>query len=171
MRVLRANNRSFYAAIAAWVGVCVFPAVALTATYHVSPFGSNTPPYDTYAKAAHQVADAVAYADSGDTVWIGAGSYAVDSPIVLKKSFITVNGAGQDSTFILPDASLTFCFFASGYDYSPDFGFQFSDLTVQGGSGTYLFWLGGRYMYASVQETSFRRCHFIGGQTCIRILD
>jgi TRAP-type C4-dicarboxylate transport system substrate-binding protein len=69
MRTLK--SRALLLALAAGAGLCLWGRVASAATFHVSPSGSNTPPYDTYAKAAHQVADAVLAASGyGDTVLV-----------------------------------------------------------------------------------------------------
>lgn len=61
---------------------CLSDGQAVAATYHVSPFGSNTPPYDTYGKAAHHPREAISAATGyGDTVLIHAGRYDIDTTI------------------------------------------------------------------------------------------
>lgn len=71
---------------------------AVAATYHVSPYGSNTPPYDTYAKAANDPRSAIDWASGyGDTVLIHAGNYDVDTAIVLPKGLV-VHGVSRDSS-------------------------------------------------------------------------
>jgi hypothetical protein len=75
--------------------------VASAATFHVSPSGSNTPPYDTYTKAAHQVADAMlASSGYGDTVLVHAGTYDIDTTLDLP---VGVNwaGVGRDSVALI----------------------------------------------------------------------
>jgi len=84
--------------VAMWIAA---PRLGVAATYHVSPKGSNTPPYDTYAKAAHSIQDAIDQAMPLDTVRIGAGVYRPDTTILLEDS-VVVLGAGTDSTVIFP---------------------------------------------------------------------
>lgn len=75
--------------------------VAEAVTYHVSPFGSNTPPYDTYTNAAHRIIDATRLATgSGDTVLVHTGSYDVDSTLFIARG-VTWMGAGRDSTIVV----------------------------------------------------------------------
>jgi len=74
--------------------------VSFAATYHVSPFGSNTPPYDTYAKAAHEVADAADLAVAvGDTVLVHAGNYTSTDTVNIALGVIFA-GVGRDSVII-----------------------------------------------------------------------
>lgn len=81
--------------------VCLAESTIQAAIYHVSPFGSNTPPYDTYAKAAHQVVDAAAVAVSpSDTILVHAGSYSSSDTIYMAEG-VTLLGAGKDSTSII----------------------------------------------------------------------
>lgn len=71
------------------------------ATYHVSPSGSNTPPYDTYAKAAHHPRDAIqAAAGLGDTVLIHTGSYDIDTSIWLPPG-LSIRGVDRDSVTLI----------------------------------------------------------------------
>jgi hypothetical protein len=98
------ERRILLVAMAAWAGVCLWGGVASAATFHVSPSGSNTPPYDTYAKAAHSIQDAVNQTKAADTVRIGAGIYRPDTTIILRDS-IVVMGSGPDSTIVAPDKS------------------------------------------------------------------
>jgi hypothetical protein len=66
----------------------------------VSPFGSDTPPYDTYAKAAHKVADAVLAASGyGDTVLVHTGIYNFDTTIHIPAG-LTWAGVGRDSVVL-----------------------------------------------------------------------
>jgi hypothetical protein len=81
--------------------VCFLPGLGLAATFHVSPHGSNTPPYDSYAKAAHEVAGAVAAATGyGDTVLIHAGWYSTDTTIRIPEG-LTFAGVGRDSVALI----------------------------------------------------------------------
>ena len=51
-------------------------------TRYVSPEGSNTPPYDTPAKAAHSIADAALVGAGRDTILVAGGDY-LESGITL----------------------------------------------------------------------------------------
>ena len=75
--------------------LCVAEAEAVT--YHVSPFGSNTPPYNTYAKAATDPRAAIDSASGyGDTVLIHAGDYTLNSEVQLPAG-LDVIGIDRDS--------------------------------------------------------------------------
>ncbi|MBK7090630.1 MAG: hypothetical protein IPH59_02735 [bacterium] len=63
------------------VCVCLLSASALAKTIYVSKAGSNTAPYDTWAKAATSISAAVAADAAGDTILIGRGVY-LNSQIV-----------------------------------------------------------------------------------------
>jgi hypothetical protein len=82
---------------AACIGTPLMVELAGAAIYHVSPLGSNTPPYDTYAKAAHRVIDAAraATADS-DTILVHPGEYLVDTIIPIGKGVVW-QGTSRDS--------------------------------------------------------------------------
>jgi hypothetical protein len=82
------------------VVVYALSALGQAATFHVSPQGSNTPPYDTYATAAHEVADAAAMATGpGDTVLVHAGSYTTTDTTYIALG-VTLAGVGRDSVTI-----------------------------------------------------------------------
>lgn len=71
------------------------------ATYHVSQSGSDTPPYSSYATAAHRIIDATRLAtEQGDTVLVHAGDYDVDSTLFIWRG-VTWLGAGRDSTVVV----------------------------------------------------------------------
>jgi|CXWL01.1.fsa_nt_gi hypothetical protein len=83
------------------LGTCLLPGLGATATFHVSPFGSSTLPYDTYAKAATKVKDAVdASSGLGDTVFIHSGTYDVDTTIDLPRG-AALRGVGRDSVSLV----------------------------------------------------------------------
>jgi len=65
-------------------------------TNYVSVAGSDTAPYDTWAKAAHSIQDAVNYAVEGNVVLVADGNYTVASQILIVTNNIilkSVNGA------------------------------------------------------------------------------
>jgi len=69
-------------------------------TNYVSAAGSDTAPYDTWAKAAHSIQDAVDYAVEGNVVLVADGNYTVSSQILIVTNNIilkSVNGAGNVS--------------------------------------------------------------------------
>lgn len=73
---------------------------ATATTYHVSPFGSDTPPYSSYETAAHRIIDAVRSASGfGDTILVHAGYYVVDSSLFIPRG-ATWLGVGRDSVLI-----------------------------------------------------------------------
>jgi hypothetical protein len=74
------------------------PASASADTHYVSPFGSDTPPYDSWATAADSIQKGINAASYGDTVMVGAGTYR-EYDIVMT-SGISLIGAGMDSCVI-----------------------------------------------------------------------
>jgi len=66
------------------------------ATCYVAAGGSNTDPYDTWAKAAHSIQDAVNAAGAGGTVYVTNGTYTLASQVSIAQD-VTVrsfnNGA------------------------------------------------------------------------------
>jgi|GEM_PF-2225927 len=75
--------------------------IACADTHWANINGSNIPPYTSYASGAHQIQDAIDEAVAGDTVRIAAGKYDVDTTILLS-DYLTIRGAGKDSTVIAP---------------------------------------------------------------------
>lgn len=69
----------------------------------VSTEGTDTFPYDTAAKAARSVKDALAAvykgADEPGTVHVAAGTYYLDDTLVVNQP-VTLLGAGRDETFV-----------------------------------------------------------------------
>jgi hypothetical protein len=78
-----------------------FPAYASAVTHYVSPYGSDTPPYDSWATAADSIQKGINAASYGDTVLVGAGTYQEYD--IAMTSGISLIGAGMDSCII--DAS------------------------------------------------------------------
>lgn len=90
-------KRVVLTALSIGVGVCLLAEMTAAATFHVSPLGSNTPPYDTYAKAARGVDIAVLAASGhGDTVLVHTGIYNSDTTIHIPAGLTWV-GVGRDS--------------------------------------------------------------------------
>ncbi len=95
------RHRGTTLASLAMVAMWLLPFSIQAATFHVSPQGSDIPPYDTYAKAAHNVADAASLAlIAGDTVLVHAGSYSSSDTIYIAKG-VTFAGVGRDSVSII----------------------------------------------------------------------
>ena len=108
--------RRWWAVLLAAVLTATLCAVTASATvYHVSPEGTNTPPYDTYESAANSPRDALAAVTGpGDTVLIHAGQYDIDTAIVVP-SGVSLIGIDRDSV------ELTWCCYQ---DYSPKIMFD-----------------------------------------------
>jgi len=83
----------------AWTALAVV-SPCRAATYHVSPNGSDTPPYDSYPKAANKIDVALLAAGGyGDTVLVHAGIYNIDTTIYLPQGLVWA-GVGRDSVRI-----------------------------------------------------------------------
>lgn len=82
----------------------VLSAAAVESTY-VSSSGSATSPYDSWEKAAHDLATAAAETDVGGTVRIAPGTYAVSETIALDKA-LTVRSADPETDAISPETTI-----------------------------------------------------------------
>jgi len=71
-------------------------------TRYVSTAGSNTPPYDTPAKAAHTIAAAVLAGAGRDSVLVAAGDY-LESGIAVNTQCYVVGGWSPDFSVCDPD--------------------------------------------------------------------
>jgi len=80
------------------IGVLACALCTYADTHWVNPAGSNEPPYTTYATGAHNIQDAIDAASGGDTVRVAAGSYDLDTTVIVWDSLAFI-GAGMDSTF------------------------------------------------------------------------
>ena len=90
--------------------------VAESATFHVSPSGSGTPPYSSPATAAKSIQPAVDLAvNTGDMVLIHDGTYLLEQSISIDEAIriasvngpesVTVDGDGQYTCFVLADVA------------------------------------------------------------------
>ena len=76
---------------------------AAGATFYVSPSGSATPPFDTWARAARHPDPAYAAAGSGDIIWVAPGTYAITNPaslVTLDKSVVLKSSSGAGVTLL-----------------------------------------------------------------------
>lgn len=82
----------------------VLSAAAVESTY-VSSSGSATSPYDSWEKAARDLATAAAETDVGGTVRIAPGTYAVSETIALDRA-LTVRSADPETDAISPETTI-----------------------------------------------------------------
>ena len=71
-------------------------AADVTPNHYADPSGSNTPPYDSWAKAAHKIQPAIDAAGSGDTVHVAATTFTEDLTIQKGITLTGVSGAEID---------------------------------------------------------------------------
>jgi parallel beta-helix repeat protein len=84
--------------------VTAVPAWADATPHHyVDPAGSNTHPYDTWAKAAHKIQDAIDAAGAGDTIIVAAGLYP--EAITIGKANLTLESASKWGAIIRPTST------------------------------------------------------------------
>jgi len=98
--VLLATNGSSQAAACTNLD-CV--SVVSTSLY-VSTTGAQEFPYDTPAKAARNIHDAVNSAAAGCTIWVGNGDFATTNQILIAQP-LRILGSGPDSTTVHRDAA------------------------------------------------------------------
>ena len=97
---MTSNHLKISAARALLAVMLLTGTLARGATYHVSPFGSNTPPYSSLATAAHDPRHANALATGyGDTVLLHSGEYLIPTTIVVDTG-VTWIGDGADSVIL-----------------------------------------------------------------------
>jgi hypothetical protein len=76
------------------------------ATLYVSQTSANpSPPYATPGTAAHNVPEAVAAANDGDTVLVAPGQYSLTNPLAIVKAVILRSTMGTSQTFLNVDIS------------------------------------------------------------------
>jgi len=71
-----------------------------TLVHYVSPTGGNVPPYDSWAKAATNIQDAINAATTNDTVLVTNGTYNLPATIVVTKALTLSSVNGRDVTVI-----------------------------------------------------------------------
>ena len=79
-----------------------------SADLYVSPSGSGTAPYDTWAKAATSVRTAVQAANDGDTVIITNGNYAETAETIISKAITVKSVNGPTATTVRRTGASTF---------------------------------------------------------------
>ncbi len=85
--------------------------VAFGANLYVSPYGTNNPPYASWADAANDIGTALAAASDGDTIYVtNQATYTVSSAILVDRS-VTIRSFPQDPlTTIIDGGGLSRCF-------------------------------------------------------------
>ncbi|MDH5695551.1 MAG: hypothetical protein OEZ00_02940, partial [Dehalococcoidia bacterium] len=101
--------RKFISALVALVLLLSFSLVIATPAWanfspdhYVDPAGTDTPPYDTWAKAAWKIQDAIALTNAGDTVHVAAATYSEN--ITIGESITLQSVSGAATTIIDPGA-------------------------------------------------------------------
>ncbi|MBT4815062.1 MAG: hypothetical protein HON70_05155 [Lentisphaerae bacterium] len=122
----RRNQTILSALICCLSGVVSAPTGA--STIYVSPGGSESPPYDTFAKGVRTIGGAIDMATDGDHVIIDAGQY--DETITVSKS-LTIEGQGMGATVLNAGGSGTCLVLSSAAQL------QLSNLTLRGGQAEY----------------------------------
>lgn len=83
---------------------------APAATFYVSPAGSNTPPFDTWEKAATNIQVAVDSAGGADTVEVAAATYVLTVQLVLTNGAVVASSAGASSTILQATGGIRACY-------------------------------------------------------------
>lgn len=99
-------------------------AVPARADRYVSPSGSNTEPYNSWATAANSIQDAIDAADPGETVWVDSATYLLGSEILVDKA---VRLQGDGGAAILDGQDATRCLRVT------DSGAQIEAFNITGG--------------------------------------
>ncbi len=101
------GHTSLISLIGTALAVTLASQAASAATLHVSPSGSHTAPYDSWATAAVDIQTAVNAANPGDTVLVTNGIYVLTAQLSITKG-VTIRGLnGADATIV--DGHQAFC--------------------------------------------------------------
>ncbi len=122
-------------------------APAMATTWGVPGDGSNT--CTVAVPSCNTIAQAYTASSNGDTINIGAGSFAMPSAVVLTKT-LTIAGAGQASTFLQPTTT--------AFSVRTN-GTTLRDFTIQNGTAAIAF------QNASSDDTEITRVTFSGATT------
>ena len=87
------------------VSTALCPWSLRAATIHVATNGTSTSPYDTWAKAATNIHDAVTLAGTNDTVLVSNGVFYITSTITNDTGFTLSGVNGYGATTIERNAS------------------------------------------------------------------
>ncbi len=110
--------------------VCNF---AQATTRYVSPGGSNTSPYTSWATAATSIQTAVDFASSGDLILVDDGLYTLTSNISITKA-ITLRSQNGKTSAIINGNNVTRCVYINNTNAVVD-GFTISNGYNPGGFG------------------------------------
>ncbi len=113
----------------------------LDSTHYVSTTGSHVFPYTSWATAARDIQAGVAAGLGGDTVLVAAGTYPLDSQIVVAKP-LTVRGTDGAAATIVDAQQRDRCFYVGAAATINGFtitnGYPHSDTNSNSGGGVYL---------------------------------
>jgi len=111
------------------------PVIAEGDNYYVSSGGSNTSPYDSWAKAAHSIQTAVDEAGSGDIVNVADGTYTENVDVGKKLTLQSENG--NSTTTVVASSSGDHVFDVTA-DYVEINGFSIYGATDANMAGIYV---------------------------------
>ena len=127
--------------MAGTLGLClflqgVFPADVSGAIIYVSPSGSHTAPYDSWADAATNVSAATAIAQDGDSILVGNGVYLLSEQITVTNA-VTIRSENGALNTVIDGNDLCRCVYLSHADALID-GFMLQRGKADEGGGVYL---------------------------------
>ncbi|MBU0716069.1 MAG: VCBS repeat-containing protein, partial [Verrucomicrobia bacterium] len=114
----------------------VFPTGVFGAAIYVSPSGSHTFPYDSWAAAATNIGTAVAVVRDNDIIHVGDGVYSLAEQIVVTNAITIQSENGALNTIVDGNDSCR-CFYLSHSDALID-GFMLQGGKADEGGGVYL---------------------------------
>ena len=92
----------------------VFPVMANATTYYVATNGSNTPPYDTWAKASTSIQTAINNASNGDIIIVGSsdghGTGTYTENVDVNKQVTIQSENGYNTTTVVAASSTDYVF-------------------------------------------------------------